>query len=492
MAGIIFNQTWTKPENVEQLRGAIAQSIPKWLREKFTILLPVYNRTMRLMDSKGAIRRDLMGSYAFPIDHLLRRSVEMGESAFENTYTNFEPNNMPGLRGIAAIAKEENEANVVRFQPMQRKLETALDWYTQDVTLSDPKMLIEQVRLRMNRLVEGHAVEINEMLWNFSTLANGGQFESDNLTAGINQSEDGYSIPFLVNAPRFVRIVTNTTDAAGNRTLLKALAPGNLRFPASTQPALGFFSVDTTMARRQDVGGLRRGHMVWSGDEFAGPEPSFANQNYAYWNVPMRSFYLSRSPRRLDHFISGLEVFNPADVSASGAAGAGIAGTAITTPDKVRVSSLSHLRLVELYNNLLAEDVELPDVLVTHPHVLAWMENQAWTIRRYMEPMKQVFGMNIAFFLDVPILVDPLVTPVTHNAPLTFADNVSVPAGTPFYHLYFLRFGEKGIEMMLNKKRDVKPWDVPVTSDYYMGVYYWQLFINTPMTVGAALNFRLS
>lgn len=492
MSNAIFNQTWTSPINVEQLRGAIAQSIPKWLREKFTVLLPVYNRTMRLMETKGAIRRDLLGVYSFTIDHLLRRSVEMGEASFENPYVNFEPNNMPGLRGIAALAKEENEGNVVRFQPMQRKLETALDWYTQDVTLSDPKMLMEQVRRRLNRLIEGHAVEINEMLWNFSTLANGGQFESDGLTAGINQAEDGYSIPFLVNAPRFVRIVLDTTDDPGGRTVLKALAPGDLRFPPAIQAALGFFSVDTTMARRQDVGGLRRGHMIWSGVEFSGPEPTFANQNYAYWNVPMRSFHLSRSPRRLDHFISGLEIANPSGIATSGASGAGIAGTAIVKPNDVRVTALSHLRLVELYNNILAEDVELPDVLITHPHVLAWMENQAWTIRRYVEPMKQVFGMNIAFFLDVPILVDPLVAPVTHNDSLTFANGVVVPAGTPFYHLYFLRFGEQGLEMMLNKKRDVKSWDVPVTSDYYMGVYYWQLFINTPMTVGAALNFPLN
>lgn len=491
MSQPIFARNWTLTGNVETLRGAIAASIPKWLREQFTVLLPLYNRTLRLMETKGGIRNDILGTYAFPIDFLLRRSVPMTESAFDGpNFTNFEPNNQSGFRGIAALAKEENEGVVVRFQPMQRKLETALDWYTQDVTLSDSRMLVEQVRQRLNRLVHGHANELNEMLWNSNTLANGGEWGDSGVTAALNQAHAAYSIPFLVNTPRFARIVTAVADGVNDRTVLKAMIPSTIRLTTAQQAAAGFFSTETTMARRQDVGGLRRGHPQWGATEGTGPEPTIDNQRFAFWNVPMRSFNFSRTPRRLDHFISGLEVIDVANLNVSAATGDGINGTSTILPANVRQQALSHQRLVELYNNLLSEDVELPDVIVTHPHVLAWMENMTWTNRRYENSMKQVFGMNVAFFLDVPVMVDPLVQPVSHGAALAF-NNATLPANRPLHHIYFLRFGEKGIQAMLNKKRDVKAWDVPVTSDYYMGIYYWQLFINTPMTVGAALNFSL-
>ncbi len=235
----IFQRNYSQFGHVEQLRGAIAAAVPRWLREQFVVLLPLYNKTLMLMQEKGAIKTDAGGIWSIPLDFLLRRSVPLTEAAYQSPFTNFEPNNNQGFRGIAEIAREENEMYVARWQAKMRKLETSFDWYSQDITLGGPNALTEFVERRLRRLTEGEATELNEMLWNFTARAEGAW---DGLTANVvyDQSISAYSIPFMINIPHFAVV---RAAAAGARTPLKALAPDTI--PADAEVAkLGFFSFE--------------------------------------------------------------------------------------------------------------------------------------------------------------------------------------------------------------------------------------------------------
>lgn len=469
----IFRTNYSQYGHVEQLRGAIAAAVPRWLREQFVVLLPLYNKTLMLMQEKGAIKTDAGGIWSIPLDFLLRRSVPLTESAYQSPFTNFEPNNNQGFRGIAEIAREENEMYVARWQAKMRKLETSFDWYSQDITLGGPNALTEFVERRLRRLTEGEATELNEMLWNFTARAEGAW---DGVSANVvyDQSVSAYSIPFMINIPHFAVV---RATAGGARTPLKALAPDNV--PADAEVAkLGFFSFEpgqTTMALTQEVGGLRRG--------------AARTNAHRFWNGAHVEYNSPRTPRRLNHFISGLRT--TATTFGTGAAGIGTTGTAEVDPGTVVMEGLSHFALSQLYNSLMSDNV-MPDVLVTHPNVVAWMENQTWIARRYYESMRQVFGMNVPFFLDVPVKPEPLVVPAYHTANITLS-NTTYQANTPLYHLYFLKFGgEDGLMLMLEKdSRPVRPYDVPVPADYYMGAYYTQLVMQNPLAGGAALNFHI-
>lgn len=465
------------------LRGALAVAVEKFLTEQITVLVCNYSRTLRLMESMGAVRRDQPAIWKFPVDWQTVGSVPITERSFQasDNYEYFEPGSTTGqttssgFRGIARLAQEHNEMAVAAYEVALRKLETAIPWYTQDVTLSNSPLATEFVSRLMQRLVQGQALEVNAMLWNFDAAANGtlAAVDSGNIANLVTykQSEQIYSIPFLVNTPRFAHLCLDDTATNGTgNTNLKALIEDGVPTTAAV-----FYSQDENGARSQEVGGLTR-----------------SATTRRYWSVPhvaLNDPTGEKVVRRTNHVWSGLTTRQVSTYANT--AGLGKANNALTRRAHVTFTPVMFRHLGMLYQNIQASNYTMPDVAITHPELLAWMDDQVWTRRQFTSSdLRAVFGAQVSFFLDTPVYADVMVSPVIVPDTLSGINNLA--PRDKLYSMYFLTLRDRrGLALMLNNStRPVQKRDVPVPADYFMGAYYIQLALVDPVAQGFAVNLK--
>lgn len=475
--GDMNNRGLSAPHYKGDLRGAIAVAVERFLTERITVLVCDYSRTLRLMESMGAVRKDQPAIWKFPVDWQTVGAVPITERSFTATdnYDYFEPGSTAnqttasGFRGIARLAKEHNDMAVATYEVALRKVETAIPWYTQDVTLSNSPVGTEFISRLMQRLVQGQALEVNALLWNFNAVGNG-TWSTGN-TVSYKQSENMYSIPFVVNTPRFVHVSTsNNTNASGN-TILKALGRDGLSVSAPV-----FYSQDALGARQQDVGGLVR-----------------SATTRRYWSVPhvaLNDETVERVIRRTNHVHSGL-VANAVTGTYTGSTD-GIAGNSFVESNNTNLTfqPVTFRDLAMLYHNLQASNYTMPDVIITHPELMAWMDDQVWTKRQFTSSdLRAVFGNQVSFFLDTPVYADVMVSPVIVPAGVNITN---LAPNDKLYSMYFLTLRDRrGLALMLNNAtRPVRQREVPVPADYFMGAYYIQLALLDPVAQGFAVNLK--
>lgn len=474
--GDMNNRGLSAPYYKGDLRGAIAIAVERFLTNRITVLVCDYSRTLRLMEGMDAVRRDQPAIWKFPVDWQTVGSVPLTERTYSSgtgfNYDYFEPGGganeagSTGFRGIAKLAREHNDLSIATYEVAMRKVETAIPWYTQDVTISNSPVGTEFVSRLMQRLVQGQALEINQLLWNFNAVGSGTW--GDGNTVNYKQSEQLYSIPFVVNTPRFAHVSTDGTPA-GN-TVLKALVADGVSSSTTV-----FYSQDGLGARSQDVGGLVR-----------------STTTRRYWSVPhvaLNDETGEKVVRRTNHVWSGLIANNVANYTGTTP---GIGGNARAQANNTDLTFIpvKFRDLGMLYHNIQASNYTMPDVAITHPELMAWMDDQVWTRRQFTSAdMRAVFGNQVSFFLDTPVYADVMVSPVIVPNGVNITN---LAPGDKLYSMYFLTMrNQRGLALMLNNStRPVQKRDVPVPADYFMGAYYIQLALLDPLAQGFAVNLK--